>query len=164
MTFSAASSAEFTRGRTDMRHILWTLFLAVLLALSAAGEASSQATFSDRCVGAQRHSVPVSQAASTKLMPGAAGKRFYVCFVFLGSSDAEGLSIVEGTGTTCGTNTAAIIGGATAANGNALAANTQIFLGNGGSTIAASLTPGTDLCLLQTGTGRVAGVITVVFY
>lgn len=115
----------------------------------------------DPCSGIKQ-SIPISQTANTKYVVGV-GRRTYVCSIFLVGADAEGISIVEGTGTTCGTGTLAVIGGATAAAGPNMAANGGFTLGNGMGTIAASNIPGNDICVFESASGRVAGVMTVAF-
>lgn len=102
--------------------------------------------------------VPISQTASTKIISQAAGKKNIICGGFIFTAAAEIVNIVEGTGSTCGTGTAAIAGSTTAANGMSFAAN-------GGLSIV-SFIPGigtnVDTCLTQSGSNRVAGVLVVV--
>jgi hypothetical protein len=116
-------------------------------------------TFTDPCLGAAKNTVAISQTASAVLVAKVPG-RLYLCSVLVVGADAENLSLVEGSGTTCGTSTLAIIGGTTAATGPNLAANGGFTLGTGGGAVAITSTPGNDVCLLQSGTGRVAGVLT----
>ena len=116
----------------------------------------------DPCNGPKRN-VPISQTANAVLATAiGAGTRFYICGALIVGADAENVSVVSGTGATCGTNTAAVIGGTTAAAGPNLAANGGFQMGNGAATIAASLAVGADLCLFQSGSGRVAGNLVVV--
>lgn len=119
-----------------------------------------QAATLDPCAGVSKQSVSVSQTANARLLVAPAG-RVFVCSAFVVGADAENISLVEGTGATCGTGTAAVIGGATAATGPNFAANGGFTLGNGGGTVAITATPGNDVCLFQSGSGRVAGVLTV---
>jgi hypothetical protein len=103
----------------------------------------------------QLRSAPISQTANTRLI--VAEAKIMICGVFVIGADAENVSIVSGTGATCGTGTAAVIGGSTAANGPNMAAN-------GGWTMSFSVpAPAVDLCLFQSGSGRVAGVLTYAF-
>lgn len=115
----------------------------------------------DPCTGIKQ-SIAISQTASTRYVIGN-GHRSFICSVLIVGADAENVSIVEGTGSTCGTATLAVIGGATAANGPNLAANGGFSMGNGAGTIAAIGVPGDDVCLFESGSGRVAGVMTVAF-
>jgi hypothetical protein len=117
----------------------------------------------DACANNVKTTFPISQATSTQLFAGTSAKTTYICSIVLNGSDAENISLVEGTGTVCATSIAAVIGGTTAAAGMNLAANSGFGLGNGGYTIAsASAVAADNICLLQSGSGRVAGVLTYV--
>lgn len=101
----------------------------------------------------------ISQTASTDLKTSSA--KLHICSIVLVSASAQSISLVEGTGSTCATGTAALVGATTAANGPALAAN-------GGFTAVAGVpwlrtaTTADHLCLLQSGSGNLSGVITLV--
>jgi hypothetical protein len=112
----------------------------------------------DPCAGL-KSSTAISQTGNTRIVAGSAG-RIYLCSVLVVGADAENISFVEGTGATCATGTAAVIGGTTAATGPNLAANGGFTMGSGGGAVAITATPGTDLCLFQSGAGRVAGNVT----
>jgi hypothetical protein len=116
----------------------------------------------DPCQGNAKVYTPISQTANTKLITGTASKKTYVCSLVLVGADAENVSLVAGTGSTCATSTVAVLGGATAANGPNLAANGGFSFGNGAASIAATTVNQDDLCLFQSGSGRVAGVMTSV--
>lgn len=105
---------------------------------------------------------PISQTTGTQIVTGSASKKTYLCSVVLVGADAENISFVAGTGTVCATSTVAVIGGASAAAGLNLAANGGFSAGNGVSSIAATTVNADNLCLLQSGSGRVSGVITSV--
>jgi hypothetical protein len=109
----------------------------------------------DPCAGDKKN-IAISQAASAVLVTGKREK-IRVCSILIVGADAENISLVEGTGATCGTGTGAVIGGTTAANGPNMPAGGGFQLGNGTGTVAAQNTQGNDLCLLQSGSGRVAG-------
>lgn len=116
----------------------------------------------DPCQTVAKASVAISQTANTKLFSQTSAKKNYICSIMMVGADAENVSLVEGTGSTCGTSTAAIIGGTTAATGPNLAANGGFSLGNGIAAVAAGANNNFDVCLLQSGSGRVAGVLTYV--
>jgi hypothetical protein len=103
--------------------------------------------------------IPISQITSTDIKT--LTNKGQICSIVLVAPDAEVISLVQGTGTVCATGIAALIGATTAANGISLAAN-------GGFTATSSApwlvmtTTAQHLCLLQSGSGRVAGVITYV--
>lgn len=97
-----------------------------------------------------------NQTANGQIATSAAGLKIYICGIVLVSATAQSVSIVEGTGTACATGTAGIIGGVTPSV--ALAAN------GGFSSVAASpwvvsKTAADNVCLYQSGTGVVSGVI-----
>jgi len=116
----------------------------------------------DPCQTVAKTSVPISQAASAKLLSGTSSKKTYICSFMLVAGDAEDISLVEGTGSICATGTAAVIGGTAAPVGPNFQANGGFSLGNGGNTVASGASTNSDFCLFQSGTGRVAGVLTYV--
>jgi hypothetical protein len=109
-------------------------------------------------------SAAISQAANAVIITGQPGRRIFLCHYTVVGADAENLSWVEGTGSTCGTSTLAVVGGATAANGMNFAANGGVQAGDGASWIAVTAVPGNTLCLFQSGVGRVAGAIKYALY
>lgn len=116
----------------------------------------------DPCTG-PKGNVAVSQTASTRLVAGQGGRRIAVCSARIVAGAAEIPSFTEGTGAACGTNTLAVSGSTTAANGESYAANGG-FTQGGGFTISTTAVFGNDLCLAQSGSNRLAGVITYVYY
>jgi len=105
------------------------------------------------CTGAgvaNTTSTPISVTASTQI---------YVCSLNLIAGVADNVALVEGTGTTCGTGTAGIAGGSTAATGWNFAANGGLTLGNGIGIIARTATAADNVCLLVSGSGQVSGNI-----
>jgi hypothetical protein len=99
--------------------------------------------------------IPISQTASTDLKTST--NKLYLCSIILVTATAQSVSLVEGTGTTCATGTAAIIGGTTAS---------AAFAINGGVSAPSPFpqtktsTTGDHLCLLQSGAGNISGLIT----
>lgn len=118
--------------------------------------------FNDPCQTSPKVSVPFTQAASTTLVLGSSARKNYICSVAVVAPDAEKLSVVEGTGTACATSPLALIGGTIAASGISLTANGVFTLGNGSGTVAAGANANFNVCLLQSGTGFVAGVLMIV--
>lgn len=111
----------------------------------------------DPCNGGTKVTVPISQTTSTELLTGTASNRTYVCgfMVTQPAASTQTFALVSGTGTTCGTSVGAMIGGTTAANGMQL----PLAFGNGGATIAKSDTDADNVCLLQSSTDRISGVL-----
>jgi len=102
---------------------------------------------------------PVSITANTQILTGVAAKQTYICSINLIVSAADNVALVEGTGTTCGTGTAGMAGGATAATGWNFAANGGLAHGTGHGAIARTATAADNVCLLVSGTAQVSGVI-----
>lgn len=121
------------------------------------------AVVADPCQANAKTSVAISQTANTQIIAGTSAKKTYICSIMVVGADAENISLVEGTVTVCGTGTAAVIGGTTAANGPNMAANGGFTMGNGAATVAIASNANADnVCLFQSGSGRIAGVVTYV--
>jgi len=103
--------------------------------------------------------IAISQTADTTLVSGTASQYFYICSIILVAGAAEVVSLWEGTGTACGTGSAAILGSTTEANGLSVSANGG-FSAVSGVPFLRTATTANDLCLRQSGTSRVSGVIT----
>lgn len=114
------------------------------------------------CESVAQTSLPISitTATTTQIVAASASNKTYICSLFLTSAAADNVGIVEGTGGTCGTGTAGVIGGATAANGPNFAANGGVFLQAGGK-VAVAQTAGTNvgLCLITSAATPLAGVL-----
>jgi len=110
----------------------------------------------DPCSGPNVINVPISTTANLVIISGSQ-RPWRICNVLLISTGAETISIVEGTGSTCGTGTLAVMGSTTAANGMPPPANGGWSYGNGAASVAAQAKPGNDLCLLKSGAGIIAG-------
>lgn len=123
---------------------------------------SGNAYFSDPCQRAAKTYTPISitTATTTRIVAPSASNRTYICNIVLTSAAADNIGIVEGTGGTCGSGTAGVIGGTTAANGPNFAANGGVALGNGGFSIAATAGTNVDLCLITSAATPLAGHIT----
>lgn len=100
---------------------------------------------------------PINQTSSTDLT-GSVTNKVHVCGLLAVQATVQSLSITEGTGSACATGAAALIGSTTAANGMPFAAN-----GGWNALLATpwlkSLTTGDHLCLLQSGSAQVSGVL-----
>lgn len=128
------------------------------LLLSPSKPAYAQSTFAPiQC----NSSVAVSSASSVQVITAAnANERVVICSMALGSIGGSSFSVVEGTGTTCATGTAAMAGGTTAATGFGIAANgSPIQVGGGIGPILETKTVGDNVCLIVSGTGPLAGYI-----
>lgn len=122
---------------------------------------SGNAYFADPCQRAAKTYTPITitTATTTRIVAPSASNRTYICNIFLTSAAADNIGIIEGTGGTCGSGTAGVIGGTTAANGPNFAANGGVALGNGGFAIAATAGTNVDLCLITSASTALAGTI-----
>jgi len=104
--------------------------------------------------------ISITTATTTRIVAPSASNKTYICMLFLTSAAADNIGIVEGTGGTCGSGTAGVVGGTTAANGPNFAANGGMLLQAGGK-VAAAQTAGTnvDLCLITSAATPLAGGI-----
>lgn len=101
---------------------------------------------------------PYSSAASAQAITAGGPNNFiYVCNFGFGSIGGSSFSIVEGTGTTCATNTKAMFGGTTAATGAGLAANATFEEGSGVGAVLKTQVAGDNVCVISSGTGPLAG-------
>ena len=100
---------------------------------------------------------PVSTTANAQIITAGGPTQFiYVCSYNLTIGTAETVSMVEGTGATCGTGTAAMVGGTTAAAGVSIG---SINYGGGSGVVTRTVTAGDNVCLLKSGAGTLAGVV-----
>ena len=104
--------------------------------------------------------VPISTTANVQLISGVAGQTIYICSVNVVVASADNVAVVEGTGVTCGTGTAGIFGGTTAATGWNLAANGQVSFGHGVGMIGKTGNLGDNVCLLVSAAVQASGGIT----
>lgn len=116
----------------------------------------------DPCQNGNKLSATISVAANAQLITGTANGRIHICSIMFNVADAENVSLVSGTGTVCATGLTAVIGGITAVLGNNLLAGSGYSVGDGGAWIARATAVSDNLCLLMSGSGRIAGVITYV--
>ena len=136
---SATSDGQNAVINTDANGLLWTRSI-------------------QPCSARRNIVVPVSSTTDVVLVTATASVRTYICGGMLNATAAEIFNIWEGTGSTCGTGSAALIGSTTEASGPSFAAN-------GGFTINAPLSTAStnvDVCLRISGSNRVAGYITYV--
>lgn len=113
----------------------------------------------DPCSGVAKTFTPISMttATTTRFIAPTSAKKTYICSLVLFSAGTDNVAIVEGTGGTCGTGTAGVIGGTTAANGLNLVAQTGIAWGDGRSAIFATAGTNVDFCLITSAAVVLAG-------
>src|SRR6267142_238102 len=97
---------------------------------------------------------PVSAAANTQIVTAGNANMFvYVCSYNFNAGAADIFSMVEGTGSTCGTGTKAMVGNSTAVGGLSLATNGTINFGGGNGAVTRTTVAGNNVCLLVTTAG-----------
>ncbi len=125
--------------------------------------ASDQAV-GDKCTFLAKTTTPVSTSATgSTIVAGSAGKQVYICATHIILAAANIESLIEGTGTNCGTGTKAIFGHPTnAASGESYAANGGMTYGSGIGTVGQTTVASNGICLLQNSASLAAGNISYV--
>lgn len=116
----------------------------------------------DPCSSEVKITDPFSLTARGVVIAAAASKKNYVCAISVVAGAAEIFNVYEGTGTTCQTGTAAIVGSTTAANGMSFAANGGLAAIGANSSVLAGKTANVDTCIVPSGSNRLSGFITYV--
>ena len=100
---------------------------------------------------------------STPIVAGVSSKKTYVCQIIINNAVADNIAVFGATtGTSCATGTYGIYGGATAATGMNLAANSGFSDGNGGYAINWTTNNNDDICFNHSASGQVSGKIVTV--
>lgn len=134
--------------------------LFVLALLVAASGLSYGQAWADPCVVNARKVAVISQTASTQLVTALANQTIYVCYLqFSLNATADNVALVEGTGSTCGTGTTGMAGGATAATGWNLLASGSVTSGTIGMWAFKTATTGNNVCLLVSSAAQLSGVM-----
>jgi hypothetical protein len=114
----------------------------------------------DPCTSEEKTTTPFSLTADTVIISAVASKKNYICSIVFSAGATEIVSITEGTGATCGTSEAALVGSTTDASGMPFTDGGGLSAIGGSSTIIAGKTANVDTCLNVSGTERVAGFVT----
>lgn len=101
--------------------------------------------------------INVATATTTRLVTGVADRQVRICSVHMVAGAADNVALIEGTGATCGTGTAGMAGGTTAALGYNFAANGGIALGSGLGPVIQTLTAGDSVCIVTSATSQLSG-------
>jgi hypothetical protein len=104
--------------------------------------------------------ISISNSGLTQIITGGATQFVRICSVVLVVSSATGVNIVEGSGSTCGTNKTGLIGGSTALTGLNLATNGGLTMGTGVGEIARMQVAGNNVCINNTTAAVIAGGMT----
>jgi len=114
--------------------------------------------------------VTINLTASGRVVTGVSGQKVHICSIIYVLSPLVSVAMVEGTGSTCGTGTAGMEGGTTAATGFVFtnaggAANTSgLSFGNGAGIVDQTTTNGDDVCFLLSGATQLSGKMMVGIY
>jgi hypothetical protein len=108
--------------------------------------------------------VSMTSATTTLMVTGVSGRHVRICSVNLVTAIANNVVMISGTGATCGTGTAGIAGGTTAANGWNFAANGGITVGSGIGTVMQTAATGDSVCIITSAAGPLAGTIAYTIY
>jgi hypothetical protein len=116
----------------------------------------------DPCALNARLYSAVNLTASGQIITGSAGNQAYICsMVLVLSATADNVALVEGTGSTCGTNTAGMAGGATTSTGWNLPANAILTATPGPANVFyyKTATAGDNVCLLASSAAQISGAV-----
>lgn len=103
--------------------------------------------------------ISINTAATSVIVAGTSAKKTYICSMMLFAAGTTNVGIVQGSGSTCGTSTLGLIGGATAATGPNLTAQAGFVAGNGNFAIAGTTVNANDTCLINSAAIQVSGYI-----
>jgi hypothetical protein len=111
--------------------------------------------------------IDITTATTTLEITGVSGRHVYICAINLVTAAANNVTIIAGTGATCGTSTAALVGGTTAAEGWNFAANGGLAMGSGlGSVLSTNGAgaTGDSVCIVTSAATQLAGTISYTIY
>lgn len=136
--------------------------LALLVALTSIDTtAQIDRRGNDPCSYATKSSavIDISTATTTRFISPVSGQTAYICALDLVTGAANNVALVEGTGGTCGTGTAGMAGGTTAAEGWNFGANGGISKGGGLGTVYKSAGSNVDVCLITSAATQLSGAV-----
>lgn len=109
-----------------------------------------------------RTRIDIAAAATTVIVAGTASRKLHICGISLAAAGTTNVGVVEGSGTTCGTNTLGLIGGNTAAKGINMVAQSQYHAVPAGYAVATTTVLANDICLINSLAIQVSGYIVTV--
>jgi hypothetical protein len=122
--------------------------------VNSGGGGGGTVTTATACTGTP---IAINQTASTDVYTST--NKMHICSIVLVSATQQGFSLSEGTGSTCASGTALLMGGA--GGTMQLAANGGFSATSGVPWLQAKNTAD-HLCLLQSSTGNISGTITLI--
>lgn len=108
--------------------------------------------------------IDINTATTTLAITGVAGRQVRICHFNMVATATDTVAWIEGTGATCGTGTAGMIGSSTAAHGQAFAANGGIATGTGIGEILTTATAGDSVCIVTSAATQLDGHIKYAIY
>ena len=108
--------------------------------------------------------VNISTITTTLIVTGVAGRHVRIGALNLVTAAANNVAFLSGTGATCGTGTAGMSGGTTAASGYNFAANGGIAQGSGLGTIMKTVATGDSVCIITSATTQLSGSVSYTIY
>lgn len=108
--------------------------------------------------------IDIVTATTTLIVTGVSGRHVRICAWNFLTAGANNVAIITGTGATCGTSTAGVNGGITAAEGWNLPANGGIAQGSGFGEIARTETTGDSICIITSAAVQLSGNISYAIY
>lgn len=141
--------------------------LGILVFVAATLFASSAfAQSADPCFQRAKLGAPINLTGNGQVITGTSGRKIYICSIDITTGAAQIIALVEGTGSTCATNTYGLAGGTTAATGWSLPVNGVLTKGNGAGTVYSpsgdANAAGANVCLFLSGSGQTSGQLTYV--
>jgi hypothetical protein len=115
-------------------------------------------------VGDTYKAINISTATTTLIVTGVSGRQVRITAQHMIAAAADNVAWIEGTGATCGTGTAGMAGGTTAASGYNFAANGGIAEGSGLGTVLQTVTTGDSVCLVTSAAVQLSGGIEYTIY
>jgi hypothetical protein len=108
--------------------------------------------------------INISTATTTLMITGVSGRQVRICAFHMVAAGADNVAWIEGTGATCGTGTAGMAGGTTAASGYNFAANGGLSAGSGLGEVLTTATTGDSVCLVTSAAVQLSGFIKYAIY
>jgi hypothetical protein len=115
-------------------------------------------------VGDTYKNINVSTATTTLLVTGVSGRQVRISAMHMITAAANNVALIEGTGATCGTGSAGMAGGTTAASGYNFAANGGIAFGSGLGTVMQTATTGDSVCVVTSAATQLSGGLQYTIY
>jgi hypothetical protein len=107
----------------------------------------------------QQANINLSASGAAQIIPVQTGKKIYFCHMHMNNNAAEGILVLEGTGSNCGTGQTAVYGGTSAGQGYNFSANGGIAVGQGVTHVLQTNVTGDAVCLNPSASTQLTGVI-----